>query len=408
MSAQPEHAPDTTTRHQPIRVLPTEIAERIAAGEVVERPVSVVKELVDNALDADASDVRIDVDGGGLRLIRVADDGYGIPAAQLELAFQRHATSKIGDVSDLLEIATLGFRGEALPSIAAVAEVDVASSIDESGHATTLSLRAGKVERRGSRGRPRGTTVWVRNLFQPIPARLKFTRNPRAESSAISQLVRRYALARPEVRVALTLDGHPSMKTSGSGRLEAALSEVLGQEVASCLLPLAERTVGAGRVTGYVSAPGLSRPTRQSCITFVNRRWVTAPALQQALEAAYRPLLPPGRHPIVVLFVDVPPGALDVNGHPSKAEVKLVWEADLAAAVGEAVREAIGRSPRRPSDEQDFALAATQYRLPSARGAGRRAAERGNSLFEIEAAAPALQLKLLGQHLNTVLIAEGR
>jgi len=391
-----------------IRVLPPEIAERIAAGEVIERPVSVVKELVDNALDAGASDVRVDVEGGGLRLIRVADDGHGIPPDQLDLAFQRHATSKIDDVRDLLEISTLGFRGEALPSIAAVAEVDVASSVDDNGRAATIGIRAGRVERRGTRGRPRGTTVWVRNLFQPIPARLKFTRNPRAESSAISQLVRRYALARPEVRVALTLDGHPSLKTSGSGRLETALAEVLGQEVASCLLPLAERTVGAGRVTGFVSAPGLSRPTRQSCITFVNRRWVAAPALQQALEAAYRPLLPPGRHPIVVLFVEVPPGAVDVNVHPSKAEVKLLWEADLAAAVGEAVREAIGRSPRRPSDEQDFALAATQYRLPApSKKAAERAAERSGSLWELDSARPSLQLKLIGQHLNTVLLAEG-
>ena len=217
--------------------------------------------------------------------------------------------------------------------------------------------------------------------------------------------MRRYALARPEVRFALTLDGHPSLKTSGSGRLETALAEVLGQEVASCLLPLAERTVGAGRVTGFVSAPGLSRPTRQSCITFVNRRWVAAPALQQALEAAYRPLLPPGRHPIVVLFVEVPPGAVDVNVHPSKAEVKLLWEADLAAAVGEAVREVIGRSPRRPNDEQDFALAATQYRLPTP---SKKVAERGESLWELDAATPSLQLKLIGQHLNTVLLAEGR
>jgi DNA mismatch repair protein MutL len=388
-----------------IRVLPPEIAERIAAGEVIERPVSVVKELIDNALDAGASDVRIDVEGGGLRLIRVADDGHGIAPDQLELAFQRHATSKIDDVRDLLEISTLGFRGEALPSIAAVAEVDVASCVDDNGRATTIGIRAGRVERRGTRGRQRGTTVWVRNLFQPIPARLKFTRNPRTESSAISQLVRRYALARPEVRVALTLDRHSSLKTSGSGRLVAALAEVLGQEVASCLLPLPERTVGAGRVTGFVSAPGLSRPTRQSCTTFVNRRWVAAPALQQALEAAYRPLLPPGRHPIVVLFVEVPPGAVDVNVHPSKAEVKLLWEADLAAAVGEAVREAIGRSPRRPDDQQDFALAATQYRLPSPT---RKVAERGESLWELDAATPSLQLKLIGQHLNTVLLAEGR
>jgi DNA mismatch repair protein MutL len=386
-------------------VLPPEIAERIAAGEVIERPVSVVKELVDNALDAGASDVRIDVEGGGLRLIRVADDGHGIPPDQLELAFQRHATSKIDDVRDLLEIATLGFRGEALPSIAAVAEVDVASSVDDDGRAATVGIRAGRIERRGTRGRPRGTTVWVRNLFQPIPARLKFTRNPRAESAAISQLVRRYALARPELRVSLTLDGHPSLRTSGSGRLESALGEVLGHDIASCLLPLAEQAVGAGRVTGFVSAPGLSRPNRQSCMVFVNRRLVAVPALQQALEAAYRPLLPPGRHPIVVLFVEVPPGAVDVNVHPSKAEVKLLWEADLAAAVGEAVREAIGRSPRRPDDQQDFALAATQYRLPTP---VRRAAERGDSLWELDAAAPSLQLRLIGQHLNTVLLAEGR
>jgi DNA mismatch repair protein MutL len=406
VSAEPERPLPADLSPTPrIRVLAPEVAERIAAGEVIERPVSVVKELVDNALDAGASDVRIDVEGGGLRLIRVADDGHGIAPEQLELAFQRHATSKIDDVRDLLEIATLGFRGEALPSIAAVAEVDVASSADEGGRAATVGLRAGRVERRGSRGRPRGTTVWVRNLFQPIPARLKFARNPRAESAAISQLVRRYALARPEVRFGLTLDGHPSIKTSGSGRLEAALREVLGAEVASCLLPLPERTVSAGRVTGFVSAPGLSRPTRQACMIFVNRRWVAAPALQQALEAAYRPLLPPGRHPIVVLFVEVPPGAVDVNVHPSKAEVKLLWEADLAAAVGEAVREAIGRGPRRPDDEQDFALAATQYRLPTP---PRRVAERGEGLWELEAAAPALQLKLIGQHQNTVLLAEGR
>jgi DNA mismatch repair protein MutL len=401
MSAEPVGQP----AHPPIRVLPPEIAERIAAGEVVERPVSVVKELVDNALDADALDVRIDVDGGGLRLIRVADDGYGIPAVQLETAFQRHATSKIGDVSDLLEIATLGFRGEALPSIAAVAEVDVASSVDESGHAATLTLRAGRVEKRGSRGRPRGTTVWVRNLFQPIPARLKFTRNPRAESSAISQLVRRYAIARPEVRFALTLDGHVSLKTSGSGSVETALSEVFGAEVAACLLPISEQHVGAGRVTGYVSAPGLSRPTRQSCIVFVNRRWVSCPAVQQALETAYRPLLPPGRHPVAVLFLDVPPGAVDVNVHPSKAEVKLLWEADLAAAVSEAIKATVGRAPRRPADEQDFALGATQYRLPTP---ARRVAEPGGGFWDIEATAPGLQLRLLGQHQNTVLLAEGR
>ena len=405
MTAEPEPASSTRAGGRPIiRVLPPEVAERIAAGEVVERPVSVVKELVDNALDAGAGDVRVDVEGGGLRLIRVADDGSGIPADQLELAFQRHATSKIDAATDLLEIATLGFRGEALPSIAAVAEVDVASSVDDSGRAATLGLRAGQVQRRGTRGRPRGTTVWVRNLFQPLPARLKFTRNPRTESAQIGQLLRRYALARPEVRVSLVLDGHPSLRTSGSGRLDQVLSEVLGPDVAASLLPLPERQVGAGRITGVVSGPGLSRPNRQHCIVFVNRRSVQAPALQQALEGAYRPLMPPGRHPVVVVFVEVPPGAVDVNVHPSKAEVKLLWEADLAEALGEMVRATLGRSPRRPTDEEDFALSATQYKLPAP---ARRVAESG-ALFELEEPQPRLSLRFVGQVQNTVLLAEGR
>ena len=394
-------------------MLPTDIAERIAAGEVVERPVSVVKELVDNAIDAGAADVRVDIQGGGLRLIRIADDGHGIPPDELELAFQRHATSKIAGAADLLEIGTLGFRGEALPSVAAVALVDVASAADDSGRAATLGLRGGRVERRGTRGRPRGTTVWVRNLFQAQPARLKFMRNPRVESAQIGQLVRRYALARPEIRFALTLDGHPSLRTSGSGRPDLALAEVFGREVASCLVQLPERAVGAGRIGGFVSGPGLSRPNRQACILFVNRRWVRCQPLQQALEAAYRPLLPPGRHPVAAIFVEVPPGAVDVNVHPSKAEVKLLWERELAEALGEAVRELVGRSPRRPSDEQDFALAAVQYRLPSPT---RRLAEQREGLWgSVEEAggaaiAPqtALSLRLIGQLQNTVLLAEGR
>jgi len=397
-------APILAPARPAIRVLPPEIAERIAAGEVVERPVSVVKELVDNALDAGASDVRIDIEGGGLRLIRVADDGDGIPADQLELAFQRHATSKIDGAADLLEIATLGFRGEALPSIAAVAEVDVASSVDESGRAATLGLRAGRVQRRGARGRPRGTTVWVRNLFQPLPARLKFTRNPRSESAQIGLLLRRYALARPEVKFSLVLDGHPSLRTTGSGRLDQTLAEVFGRDVASSLLPLPERQVGAGRITGVVSGPGLSRPSRQQCLLFVNRRAVQAPALQQALEAAYRPLMPPGRHPVAVLFVEVPPGAVDVNVHPSKAEVKLLWEADLAEALGDAVKATLGRSPRRPTDEEDFALGATQYKLPAAT---RRIAESG-TLFELDEPVPRLALRYVGQIQNVVLLAEGK
>ncbi len=413
-NVQPESPAAELAPRRPIAVLPRDVAERIAAGEVIERPVSVVRELVDNALDAGATDVRIDVQGGGLRLIRVADDGCGIPADELELAFARHATSKIAGPADLLEIRTLGFRGEALPSVAAVAEVDVASATDDGGRAATVGLRAGRVERHGTRGRPRGTTVWVRNLFQTLPARLKFIRNPRAESAQIGHMVRRYALARPEIRFALTLDGHPSLRTNGSGRLELVLAEVFGRDAAASLLPLPERTANAARLTGRISGPGLSRPNRQQCILFVNRRWARCVLLQQALEAAYRPLFPPGRHPIAVLFVEVPPGTVDVNVHPSKAEVKLLWERELAETLGESVRELLGRSPRRPDDEQDFALAATQYRLPSPT---RRLAE-GPGLWEPDAGttdrdAPrpmprVLDLRLIGQLQNTVLLAESR
>src|SRR5579885_1640206 len=211
---------------QTIALLPPEVAEQIAAGEVIERPMSVLKELLENAIDAGASEIKVEVRGGGLRLVRVSDDGSGIPADEVELAFHRHATSKIRSVEDLSRLRTLGFRGEALASIAAVAEVTMITEAEASGLATLVTVRAGEVIERGHRARPRGTTVIVRDLFQNVPARLHFLKGARAESAHLAQLARRYAIAYARLKVGLMLDGYTAFQTSGSGQMERAIAEV--------------------------------------------------------------------------------------------------------------------------------------------------------------------------------------
>jgi DNA mismatch repair protein MutL len=340
---------------QPIRPLPPRAAERIAAGEVIERPASVVKELVENALDAGAATIRVEVRGGGLRLVRVVDDGCGIPADEIPLAFQRHATSKIRGVEDLAQLATLGFRGEALASIAAVAEVDVLTAADYCGLGTEAAVRGGNVVACAPRPRHRGTTVTVRYLFQNVPARLKFVANARGELAAITAVVQRYALAYPEVRFTLLVEGRQTLRTSGRG-LAATLPEVFGAAVAEALHELPPLTVGEARLSGYLSARHVTRPNRSGIVLLVNRRWVEARALLQALEAAYRPLLPRGRHPIAVLACTLPPHAVDVNVHPAKTEVKLLHGAALAEALGRWVREALGRSAAQPAADLDLGL----------------------------------------------------
>src|SRR5438270_6723413 len=304
----------------PIQILSPDVVERIAAGEVVERPVSVVRELLDNALDAGATDIRIEVRGGGLRFIRVTDDGTGIPADQAELAFRHHATSKIRDANDLLDISSLGFRGEALPSIAAVSEISLLTATSASTMGVRLDLRYGEAVQRSYLSRTPGTTLTVRNLFGNTPARLAFVGGARAESTLISQLVRRYALANPSVRFALTLDGHPSLHTSGLG-LEQAIGEAFGGPVSRALLTLGRLEVGAACWTGYLTDRHVTRSSRQHITFLVNGRCVHSRAMQSALEEAYRSLLPRGRHPIAVLSLELPRSHVDVNVHPSKQEV---------------------------------------------------------------------------------------
>jgi DNA mismatch repair protein MutL len=346
-----------------IQVLAPEVVERIAAGEVIERPVSVVRELLDNALDAGARELRVEIRGGGLRSIRVTDDGAGIAADQIDLALRHHATSKIRDVADLQDVASLGFRGEALPSIAAVSEMTLVTTTEDSPIGVQTELRFGDQIRRGLVSRPPGTTVTVRNLFGNTPARLKFIGNARAESAQISHLVRRYALAHPDVRFRLTLDGHPSVHTSGYGR-ESAAGEVFGAAVSRALLPLRPVQIDDTQLSGFVTGSQVTRSSRYHITLLINGRCVGSRTLLAALEDGYRPLLPRGRHPIALVDLSLPRTHVDVNVHPSKAEVKIAREVELAAALKGAVRETLGRSVVAPSAELQFALGPHQFELP--------------------------------------------
>ncbi len=346
---------DAPTAHRPIRVLPAAVSARIAAGEVIERPASVVKELVENALDAGARHVRVDVRGGGLDLIRVGDDGVGIPAAELWLACQRHATSKLGGetapggtdpaTESLDGVRTLGFRGEALPSIAAVAELTLVSAVDDGGVGHRLTLRDGTVVADEPAPRTRGTTVSVRHLFQRVPARLAATARPQTEVTQIGQTVRRLALAAPEARLAFFVDRRLGFQTGGSGDLATVIGELYGPAVAESLLPLGPLEVGETRVWGVVSGPEVTRPGRGQVHVVVNGRWAQPRGLLGQLEAAYRPVLPRGRHPVLALAVATAPDQVDINVHPAKLEVRLLAERAVGAAIGEAVRTTLGRRP---------------------------------------------------------------
>lgn len=334
------------TPRRSIRVLPPAIAARIAAGEVIERPASVVKELVENALDAAASHIRIHIRGAGLVEIRVSDDGYGILPDELPLAVQRHATSKLPH-DDLEQIETLGFRGEALPSIAAVAELAIASATVNAPFGRRLTLSRGEIVADELVAHPPGTTVIVRRLFENVPARLAATRNERAEVAEIVRVVRRLALAAPAVRFALWLEDRLALQTTGTGQLSTTLIELYGPTLADALRSLGPLEVAGARLTGLVSSPDLTHSNRNHLHIIVNGRWTQPRTLLASLKAAYRPLLPRGRHPILGLVIDVDPRAVDVNIHPAKLEVRLHAEPEIGQAASELLRNILARTPRR-------------------------------------------------------------
>lgn len=384
-----------------IRLLAPEIVSKIAAGEVVERPASVVKELIENSLDAGATEVAVEARGGGVELIRVGDDGTGIPSSELELAFHRHATSKIGDLCDLERISSLGFRGEALASIAAVAEVELLTQAASEDVGSRVYLKQGQVVRRESASRPRGTTVAVRRLFRYFPARLKFLKSAGTENSHIAHLVSQYALAFPEVRFSLVLDGRSSLATAGNGSLREVVGEVYGAELAQRMLQVEQKDSPVA-VSGLVSPPSLARSNRNYLSFFVNRRWVRSPLLTRAIEEGYRGFLMDGRHPVAVINVSLPAEELDVNIHPAKAQVKFRQEQAVFGSVRNAVEQTLSRTPIARPRAAASAPARSQWQSP-------RMVMDNDPVFVV-AQLPTLELPLLrvlGQVGNTYIIAEG-
>lgn len=402
-----------------IRILSPELAARIAAGEVIERPASVVKELVENSLDAGARQITVEVQGGGLTLIQVSDDGSGIPPEDLPLAVQRHATSKIAESADLLRIATLGFRGEALASIAAAADLEIVSRPHDALVAGSLKVIDGAITQQGSRGAPPGTTVTVRHLFRRQPARLKFLRSRTAEHAHLTTIVSAYALAYPEVRFRLRLDGRTVLQTSGHGDLREAAAEVYSVDVAGEMLAVEDGpdTDAAIAVTGLISPPHRSRATRNEMYLFVNRRWIQSRSLTFAIEEAYQGLLTVGRHPIAVIALTLPVEDVDVNVHPAKAEVRFRDDRAVFAAVQRAVRRTLLASAPIP------ALSAVSVDRP-ATGEPRQAVSPSPpptrlstlqplaSTSQPQPTQPALAAKVpvlrpVGQVANTYIITEG-
>ena len=399
-----------------IKVLDSQVVSRIAAGEVVERPASVVKELVENSLDAGASQISIEVRGGGVSLIRVMDNGSGVLSGEAELAFDRYATSKIGSVEDLESILSLGFRGEALPSIAAVAEVDLVTCAAGEPVGTYLSLRDGVVVDRESQGRSQGTTVTVRNLFRKVPARLKFLKSPATENSHIANIVSRYALAFPEVKFALFMDGRATLTAPGSGQLVDSVIAVYGSEIAQNMLEIEEgrweggTAISSPLVMGMVGSPTIGRSSRDYLSLFANRRWINSRLLAWAVEEAYHGLLMPGKHPVAIINIALSPKEVDINIHPTKTEVKFQNEHAVFSAVQKAVRQALIKLTPVPRIEE----VATTYEAPSALRQGFQAPVKSDSGVApsppAAAQTPAVALpalRILGQLSTSYIIAEG-
>ncbi len=363
----------------PIHILPPTLVSQIAAGEVIERPASVVKELIENAIDAGATDITVETRDGGRAFLRISDNGAGIPSAEVELAFSRHATSKLTSAADLNHIVTLGFRGEALASIAAVARVTCLTRAREEAIGTRLIAEGGSIVERGSSGAPAGTVVTVENLFYTVPARLKFLKSDTTERRQIDALISRYALAYPAIRFHLSHNGRTAFQTTGNGSLNDVLIAVYGLEVAEQMIalpsppPLRQHPLGLPesnsgfqerertllpspsegeshreashepevRVSGYVSAPSLSRANRSDMTIFVNGRWVQDRGLNTAVLQAYHTLLMVGRFPLFIIRVELDPEDVDVNVHPAKTEVRFRSSDAVFRAVQRAVRRTL-------------------------------------------------------------------
>jgi len=391
----------------PIKVLDPRVVSQIAAGEVVERPASVVKELVENSLDAGSRQISVEVRGGGVSLIRVIDDGVGISSGEVELAFARHATSKINELGDLDTISSLGFRGEALPSIAAVAEVELVTCAVGEQAGYYLGVSDGKVVSQGSRGHPQGTTVTVRNLFRRVPARLKFLKSPTTENSHIANVVSQYALAFPEVKFTLFIDGRMALNTAGNGRLTDTIVQVYGLEVARNMLMIKEDATLLSRVTGMIGSPAISRSSRGYLSFFVNRRWVSSRLLAWAVEEAYHGLLMQGKHPVAVVNISLPSEELDVNIHPTKTEVKFQNEHLVFVSVQKAIRRTLIEQTPVPKIAEPTVAFASPSAVRQLSGILTGESLAGSSAVAPTPAVSLPVLRVLGQLASSYIVAEG-
>jgi DNA mismatch repair protein MutL len=412
-----------------IEILPPEVASQIAAGEVVERPASVVKELIENALDAEASSISISIENAGQGLIEVADNGCGISAEELSIAVERHATSKLHLANDLFHITTLGFRGEALASIGSISRLTLVSRMQDAGQGAQLQVEGGITQTLHPVGAPVGTQVRVEHLFYNVPARLKFLKSEATERRLIDNLVTRYALAYPQVRFRLHQEGRISLQTSGKGQQREILATLYGAEVARQMLEVIYEDDPL-RIRGFISPTSLTRANRREISFFVNGRPIQDASLSAALLKGYHTLLMVGRYPLAILFLEVPPESVDVNVHPTKAEVRFGEPNRIFTGLQSAVRRALLANNPVPGLDGQIRWAA-----PTTWAAGQRQVDPAWNWREAATTGPNAEqfqsdgspsillpgypsqssistqriplLRLVGQIANTYLVAEG-
>jgi DNA mismatch repair protein MutL len=405
----------------PIKILSEELASQIAAGEVVERPSSVVKELIENALDAGADQITILIREAGKRLIELVDNGTGIPTDELSLAVHRHATSKLNQAGDLFRVKTLGFRGEALASIGSVSQLSLLSRVQQNDLGGSIKVEGGEIKKTSRIGIPPGTTVRVEQLFYNVPARLKFLKTDRTEKRHINDVVSRYGLVNPGVRFKLFQDDELVFQTSGSGSTREVISAIYGVDTARKMIEVIYEDDLIG-VKGFISPPGLTRSNRREILFYVNSRPVQDPALTTAVTQAYHTLVMKGRYPLGALFLEIPPDKVDVNVHPTKAEVRFEEKGDIFKAVGKATRRALLANTSVPEVSR-----LSGVNLWGGSATGQSQTQRGidpdwgmlertsqGTAFttdpdsqQISAALGTPILRLIGQVASTYLIAEG-
>ena len=332
---------DNIPERKKIHELPKQMADKIAAGEVVDRPVSIVKELVENSIDAGASSIAVEIKNGGKTYIRVTDNGCGIASDETELAFKRHATSKLSTVRDLNAISTLGFRGEALASISAVSRVELITKTADAETGTSLRIEGGETSSAEPTGCPQGTTIIVKDLFFNTPARMKFLKKDNTESALIIDFISKMALAYPDIRVRLINNGNTLFATQGRGDMFNTIATIYDPAMAKKLIHFKEGTENGITVNGYISSPDETRANRKNQIFFVNGRYIQSKLLEKCVSDGYREKVFEGRYPVVFLFIKLPPEQTDVNIHPNKKEIRFDDENIIREFVTQAIRGAL-------------------------------------------------------------------